>query len=128
MSDERATLTFPRLRKAYFVGNGLAAFITLVAGLVNLVIGPRNPGIFLVVLFQLVFATVVLVLMDAVNSQPRSPSWIRLGSTWMQVRQDIRGIVSLSFLCFTPTFFLFVSVVLLYAAIVGTITPLNAQL
>ncbi len=31
---------------------------------------------------------------------------------------------SVAFLCFTPAFFLFVAVVLLYAAITGTINPL----
>jgi hypothetical protein len=121
----------PGLRKAYLIGNGLALVITLLAGFVNLVVGPRNPAIFLVVLFQLVFASFVLFCWDSISLYPDDalPSFVRqLKGTpfeaWTRELIWILRLVPLGFFCFTPAFFLLVSVVLFYAAIAGTINPL----
>jgi hypothetical protein len=61
----------PRLRRAYLVGNGLAMGVTLLAGLINLVLGPRNLLILAVVPFQL--ASTVLFFAEAVGQQPEAP-------------------------------------------------------
>jgi hypothetical protein len=133
MSDEPKSLAFPRLRKLYLLGNGLALAILLVAQFINLIVGPRNPGIVALILFQLFFAWLVLVLLDSVNRRPVStrspflPGWAvpRSGEQeWKRNMELSRRQTSVAFLCFTPAFFLFVAVVLLYAAITGTINPL----
>jgi hypothetical protein len=133
MRKRQRSPAFPRLRKVYLVGNGLALVITLLAGVINLVVGPRNPGIFLVVLFQLGFASLALLAVDGMNSGPRNapppPLWIRLnGIPLMRTNAvDARPAMSVVFLCFVLAFFLLVSVLLLYEAITGSITPLESQ-
>jgi hypothetical protein len=127
------TPVFPRLRKFYLLGNGLAIVILLVAGLLNLIIGPRNPAIFLVVVFQLVYAWLVLVVMDAVNRQRPEKSlslpfwvhWVGRGpaKTWKRDMARNRLDTSVAFLCFTPTFFLIVALLIFYAVVTGTINP-----
>lgn len=105
----------------------------LVAGVVNLIIGPRNPAIFLVVVFQLVYAWLVLVVMDAVNRQrPENslalPFWVQwvgrgYAKTWKRDMARNRLDTSVAFLCFTPTFFLIVAVLIFYAVVTRTINP-----
>lgn len=131
MSDKPKVLEFPRLRNAYLIGNGLAMVIMLVAQFINLIVGPRNPVILAFVLFQLFFAWFVLVLMDSVNRRPLStrpllPRWALRRYGEQEFKRDLalsRWQTSVAFLCFTPAFFLFVSVIALYAAITGTINP-----
>jgi hypothetical protein len=107
--------------------------ILLLAGLVNLTIGPRNPAIFLVVVFQLVYAWLVLVVLDAVN-RPRPenslalPFWVRWvgrghAKTWKRDMARNRLDTSVAFLCITPTFFLIVAVLIFYAVVTRTINP-----
>jgi|HubBroStandDraft_6_1064221.scaffolds.fasta_scaffold888155_1 hypothetical protein len=127
------TPQFPRLRKAYLLGNGLAVAITLLAGIINLIVGPRNPIVFVFVLFELFFAWITLILLDAVNRPVVDrwwPFWWRGRATRKFVTQLFdwnNRIVSLSFLCFTPAFFLLVSIVLFYAAVTGTIDPIRTE-
>jgi hypothetical protein len=69
MLISKISKTSPRLLKFYLIGNGWGLVITLLAGFVNLVVGPRNPGVFLVALFQLGFAVIVLVFSYGIERQ-----------------------------------------------------------
>jgi hypothetical protein len=125
MSDQPIGPTYPKLRKTYLVGNGLAFVILLLAGLINLVVGPRNLGIFLFALFQLVFASTTLLFMDSESrkSDPQPPSFFKWRESWTRELAVNRRRVAITFLCVTPAFFLFASIVVFYGAVTGTISP-----
>jgi hypothetical protein len=119
----------PRSRRAYLVGNGVAMGITLLAGLINLVLGPRNLLILAVVPFQLVFASCVLFFAETVGQQPEAPPfWVgKRGfpslETWEKKTAGHRERTMRGFLTFTSTFFLVISFVLLFMALTRTIDP-----
>jgi hypothetical protein len=121
----------PRLRRAYLVGNTLAMLIALLAGFINLAVGPRNPLIFVAVPFQFLFATSVLFFADSLSRQPESPPPFWVGKrgfpsleTWNRKMAGHHARTMRGFLIFTPAFFLVVSVALLCAAITRTVNPL----
>jgi hypothetical protein len=121
---------FPRLRTACVVGNALAIAIMLLAGVVNLILGPRNPLIFVFAFFALSFGWVALVAFDALNRPPKKPAW----PFWRRARRT-RGFVtrlsltnnrvgSLLFVSFETAIVLLMAILMLYGALTRTINPL----
>lgn len=120
---------FPRLRTACIVGNALAIAIMLLAGVVNLILGPRNPFIFVFAFFVFAFGWVSLVSSDALNRPPKKPGW----PFWRRARR-FRGFVTRSFLTnnrvgsvlflsFGTAIVLLMAILILYGALTQTINP-----
>jgi hypothetical protein len=105
--------------------------IALVAGLINLAVGPRHPFIFVVIPAQLVFASTVWFFADVIGRRPEAPPPFWVGKrgfpsleTWQKKMTGHREQTMRGFLIFTPAFFLFVSCALLFGAVTRTINPL----
>jgi hypothetical protein len=121
------------VRKAYIAANGVALLITLAAGLVNVVVGPRAPVIFLVIPCQIVFA---LLNFAAANFVPRfilqshpqiPPAWTRHAPrSPEEIERQMRTLRTIS-LIFVPAFFLLVSIALFFAAVAGRINATGAM-
>jgi hypothetical protein len=113
MRDESKVRVVPaRLRAAFLVISRVAFVIMLLAGLINLVVGPRNPVIFVLAFFQLGFAWLVLAGADmhppveppffVGRRGPMLAAWIlitRILDCWLSVLMPV-------FLCVAAALFL----------------------
>jgi hypothetical protein len=108
----------PGLRAAYVAISRVALVTMLLAGLVNLIIGPRAPVIFVLALFQLGFAWLVLVLAD--SHPPVEPPFFvgrhgPLFAVWMVSTRILGWWLSVLvpvFLCFSAAGFLVSAIVI----------------
>jgi hypothetical protein len=120
---------FPRLKTLYVVGNALAIAIMLLAGVVNLILGPRNPLIFIFAFFEFGFGWVALVLFDALN-QPQKEIWWPFWWRGKRIREYATRLFnmnnqvgSLVFLSFETSIVLLMALLILYSTLTRTINP-----
>jgi hypothetical protein len=119
----------PELRKFYLIGNGIAVAVAILAGFVNLAVGPRNLLIFAVAPFQIVFSLTLWFFGNEAfrafqqhkNDPP--PFWVRMARSEAVLKKWKQMKPSIGLFVFTPLFFLVVSISVLCASIIGNVKP-----
>jgi hypothetical protein len=116
MSDEPiAPIVSPALRKAFLIGNGIALAIFLLRGCVNLVVGPRDLGLYFAPIVQLFFIFVLLHLANVAEDNPAPWAfWRGERGRADYARRQMRYL-----LLFITALWLFASIVLFCVAVAG---------
>jgi hypothetical protein len=116
MSDEpEAPMVSAKLRNVFVAVNGLAVAISLLASFVDLIIGTRNPGLFVVPVVQLFLTAIALHVTEVAEDNP-APWAFWLGK---QQRADFERRRMKCLLLFLAAFFLLTSLAILCVAIHG---------
>jgi hypothetical protein len=103
----------------------------LLAGVINLILGPRNPLIFVFALFPLFFAWIALVFFDSLNRPRKEIGW----PFWWHGRRTREyatrlfnmnnRVGSVSFMSLETAIVLLMAILILYGTLTRTINPIS---